>query len=218
MLGLLYPAVLGSVLFLWLGEAAKQVMLITSYFWLGSSYHFESLITVKFLLLLVTLSFYFCDFLYIYFTNDYKWWYFFCDLGFLVTLYFTMFSIHIDSTAPPNNTVIVICYALFMILYLGWDLSERRHSEGREKKYYERVVRWEYGSLLILAVFTPWTYLSSTSYLSWLVFAVLAVITSLFAKYACEKREFYTRSGPTLGDTVAIDEAADSKRSHQIKP
>ncbi len=185
MLGLIYPAVLGSILYFTLEAIAAQV---------SSPSPLTFTISVKFLLLFITAIFYVCDYLYITFTKEYRWWFFFCDLGFLITLYLTLMWIDLRSgDIQPKNRAILICYAMFLCLYWLWDWYEEKDStRAEEKKHFGRVMRWEKISLMgivaacISVSFWPNLYFKNT-----ITLLVLAVITVFFVKYTYEKKEFY---------------------------
>lgn len=85
--GLIYPAVLGSILYSALDEYAKQIRLLWHFIHYNESYGPDYLVTMQFSLLVITLVFYSCDFLYITFTNNYRRWLFILDLLFVLALY-----------------------------------------------------------------------------------------------------------------------------------
>jgi hypothetical protein len=196
MLGLIYPAVLGSILYLSLEEGAKQARSIWHLLYNHVPYDPSYIMTVKFFLLFVTLTFYSCDFLYITFTNNYRWWFFGLDLLFVLGLYSTAHFIHIDSNYAPQNVVILMFYEIFIILYFIWDLYEaRHHPAGKEKEHYLKVVKWEiavfFGLIpfIIIARICEQPKITSTATLVALVIATIS-----FAKYTLEKRTYYEKS------------------------
>src|SRR2546423_15065718 len=101
MLGLIYPAVLGTILY---------QMLFTLAHLLREQYPLSAIIYIKYTLLIISIGFYVCDYLNIVFTKRYYWWSFLCDLVFLLTLYATVIAIDVDNPATlPHNKVILLC-------------------------------------------------------------------------------------------------------------
>lgn len=189
MLGLIYPAVLGNIIYILLRFIFDQANTL-----LNNSHKFEWIVTAKFLLLIVTLAFYFCDYLYITFTNDFVKKFFWFDIVFILVLFCTIYLIHIDvPSVAPNNRWILICYFAFMFFYWMWDRYEKdRCNDDKEKDLYRRIIRWE---ILAMAGLLLWLGLSFIPkvgyYISEGIFIPLALITVYFAKYTSEKRRFY---------------------------
>ena len=187
MLGLVYPAVLGTVLYTVLGAALDPFLSVL----LGHS-RTVGAPWVKWVLLLTTVAFYCCDYLYIMFTRQFSVAFFLCDLVLLAGLYITVLTIDITTAVFPHRNLVLVaaCYLGFMVLYLMWDLFERFNTGDRaEQRFYNKVIYWESSSILIVV--------------AWLVFdnqrnALLAVllllITIRFAVLAMQKRVFYKES------------------------
>ena len=76
MLGLIYPAVLGTILYAVLGSALAPVLSIL----LGRSSGVIAVPWLKGILLLTTVAFYCCDYLYIMFTREFRPMFFLFDL------------------------------------------------------------------------------------------------------------------------------------------
>jgi hypothetical protein len=124
MLGLIYPAVLGTIMYSGLDSLFAQ-----RFRWSGT---FDCTIILKFLLLVVTLAFYICDYLYIIFTRNYRKKFFAYDLVFLFGLYLTVRVLHLPNQEPPLKApVIAGCYFVFMWLYYRWDRLERQAELNR---------------------------------------------------------------------------------------
>jgi hypothetical protein len=185
MLGLIYPAVLGSILYFAIQSVADQVF---------SNAPLTATITIKFILLFITTTFYITDYMYITFTNEYRSLFFLYDLGFLITLYLTFIFIDMrHGNIQPMNRAILICYAVFLGLYLLWDRSERDTlEEGKERNLFVKVVRWEKVSLIgIVVAFVVMSIWDYPTFKNLLTVIVLLAITVFFAKYTWEKKEFY---------------------------
>ena len=147
MIGLLYPAVLGNIIYI-IMTVVHQRSLYDS----GTNFN------LKFNVLIITTFFYLFDYLYIYFTKDFKWWMFLCDVAFVFILFFTYQNIHlptIPQDANPSIEIsnILICYLLFVALYFIWDCIEKKKStDAEEKKMYKWILVWEYCSAFLLIV------------------------------------------------------------------
>jgi len=89
-------------------------------------------------LLVISIAFYVFDYLYIVFTKRYYWWFFLCDIVFLLTLYVTVIAIDVDNPSSlPHNKVILLCFFIFLLFYLAWDGSEYLTlPRGNERDFY----------------------------------------------------------------------------------
>jgi hypothetical protein len=197
MLGLIYPAVLGSIIYLALTEVTEQAVALWGVF-SGQSYEASLIVSLKFLLLWVTLIFYCCDYLYLLFTNDFNLGFFLMDFVFIIALYATVLAIGIDGgEVPPKILLILACYTMFMLLYLGWDLFEKTRCSAAESGFYDSMIRWELWSLLGLGVLVAAKLISGWAHLHLatavelpIVVAALAIITYFFARHTWRKRLF----------------------------
>jgi len=146
MLGLIYPAVLGTILY---------ELLITFSHLLREQYPFNVIVCIKCALLIVSIGFYVCDYLYIVFSRRYYWWSFVCDLVFLISLYASVIAIDVDNpNRLPHNKVILLCYFISLLVYLAWDGYEFRSlPAGEEREFYRSVVCWELPWLFVIGVF-----------------------------------------------------------------
>src|SRR2546427_5131356 len=140
MLGLIYPAVLGTILY--------QLVFTVAHV-LREQYPLSAIIWIKWSLVVISIGFYVCDYLYIVFTKRYYWWSFLCDVVFLLALYSTVIAIDVDNPVrPPNHKVILLCYLIFLLVYLVWDGYEfHTLPRGRERNFYRAVVFWELPSV-----------------------------------------------------------------------
>ena len=146
MLNLIYPAVLGTILyqlFFTLGHLLRGQYPATAVLW------------IKWALVVISIGFYVCDYLYIIFTKRYYWWSFLCDIVFLLAFYAAVIAIDVDNPIrPPNHKVILLCYLIFLLVYLVWDGYEfLTLPGGKERRFYRAVVFWELPSLFIIGVF-----------------------------------------------------------------
>ena len=214
MLGLIYPAVLGSIIYLAMAEVTDQATALWTVFSTGQSYDPSLNVSLKFVLLGVTLVFYGCDYLYLLFTNNFNLGFFILDIIFIATLYVTVLCIGInDGEKTPQILGIIACYAVFMILYLGWDIFEKRRCTAAEKSFYRSVIVWELWSLGGLAVLGAtkltfgdrWRNLATGKAVELLVVVTaLAVVTYFFARHTWRKRLFLIA---TSSETKATEEA-----------
>ena len=191
MLGLIYPAVLGTVMY-----STLQVLVdpLTVKFSPGSCLVVaDSVLGLKLCFLLIAVAFYCFDYMYIMFTREFDWPFFLCDLAFLVILYITISAIGIGKEYLPQTQWILGCYAAFMILYLVWDSYEswrcrREGASAKEKRFYLGVIIWEMISLvvLIIGLFSLDQSLSSSR----IAIFMIALITGCFGWFAWHKKSF----------------------------
>lgn len=185
MLGLIYPAVLGTILYRLLEVAAH---IITREFPLNK------ILFIKVVLLLISTAFYVCDYLYLYFSTRYYSWFFMCDIIFLITLYSTVVAIDVDNPSSlPHNKIILLFYLVFLLVYLLWDLHEFRIlPPGSERGYFLRVVIWEGASVLLIATFLIVCFLWSNHFaISVLTLGLLLLVTVSFGCLVAKKRVIF---------------------------
>src|ERR1700716_181545 len=165
MLGLIYPAVLGTILY--------QLVFTIAHV-LREQYALSAIIWIKWTLVVISIGFYICDYLYIIFTKRYYWWSFLCDIVFLLALYATVIAIDVDNPRSlPHNRVILFCYFIFLLVYLIWDGYEFLSlPRGKEKTFYRGVVLWELPWLFVIGVFA----LISWSWVNSLLISILTII------------------------------------------
>jgi hypothetical protein len=145
MLGLIYPAVLGTILY---------QLLFTIAHVFREQYPLSVIVGIKWTLVVISIGFYVCDYLYIVFTKRYYAFAFLCDIIFLLALYATFIAIDVDNPRTmPHNKVILCCYFIFLLVYLIWDGYEfLTLPRGRERDFYRAVVFWELPWLLVIGV------------------------------------------------------------------
>src|SRR3979409_1342733 len=165
MVGLIYPAVLGTILY--------QLVFTIAHV-LRDQYPLNAIVWIKWTLVIISIGFYVCDYLYIVFTKRYYWWSFLCDVVFLLALYATVMAIDVDNPGSlPHNKVILFCYFIFLLVYLVWDGYEFLSlPRGKEKQFYRAVVLWELPWLFVIGVFA----LISWSWVNNLLISILTII------------------------------------------
>jgi len=146
MLGLIYPAVLGTILY---------QLFFTFAHVLREQIPLSAILLIKSALVIISIGFYVCDYLYIVFTKRYYAWAFLCDIVFLLALYATVIAIDVDNPRSlPHNKVILLCYFIFLLVYLAWDGYEfLALAPGKERDFYRSVVSWELPWLFVIGVF-----------------------------------------------------------------
>jgi len=194
MLELLYPAVLGAVLFAALDVADRADDSIVQHF--GGT--FDHVITLKLALLLVTALFYCCDYVYIMLTRNFRLKFFFYDCFFLLGLYITLAALHVvrerELSEVPECWVVAIVYIAFFLIYRKWDRFERRQTEDHDEQvFYAAVIRWENWSMgaLGLTLVTAGVYRQSSCPLL-LLLGVLFLSTCRCFQLVKRKRFFAT--------------------------
>jgi hypothetical protein len=191
MLGLIYPAVLGTILYQLLFTIAHVVR---------EQYPLSAIDWTKWTLVVISLGFYICDYLYIVFTKRYYWWAFLCDIAFLLTLYVIVIAIDVDNPYNlPHNRIILLCAFIFLLVYLIWDGYEfLTLPVGQERAFYRSVVFWELPSLIVIGVFGIislfWT---NQLMISILTTTILSIVTIWFGFLVSRMRRFHWRSSDT---------------------
>src|SRR6266850_4954838 len=184
MLGLIYPAVLGTILFQLL-EAFAHL--------LRGQYPLNAIICIKCALLIISIGFYVSDYFYIVFTKRYYWWSFLCDVVFLLALYAAVIAIDVDNpTSLPHNRVILFCYFIFLMVYLVWDGYEfLTLPRGKERDFYRSVVSWELPWLLVIGVFEIMAFVwNNHLMISILTIVILSMVTIWFGFLIGRMRKF----------------------------
>jgi hypothetical protein len=184
MLGLMYPAVLGTILY--------QLFFTIAHV-LREQYPLSAIVWIKWTLVVISIGFYVCDYLYIVFTKRYYWWSFVCDIVFLLAFYATVISIDVDNPRSlPHNKVILFCYFIFLLVYLVWDGYEFLSlPRGKEKDFYRAVVLWELPWLFAIGVFAliSWSWVNNLL-ISILTIIVLSSVTIWFGFLVSRMRKF----------------------------
>lgn len=186
MTGLLYPAVLGNIIYIILTVFENQ----SNY---GSGENFN----LKVSILIITTVFYLCDYLYIYFTHKFKWWMFLLDLFFVTFLFLTYQKLHLSTTEMEKSPEIlpILCfYLVFIFLYYIWDKIEHNNTESEgEKKMYKWVLIWEYFSFTLLLVNIAFQYFDNLipDYKNHFYVFSIGIITIMFLAIDIWKYKFW---------------------------
>jgi hypothetical protein len=188
MLGLIYPAVLGTILY--------QLFFTLAHI-LREQYPLNAIIYIKFALVFISVGFYVCDYLYIVFSKRYYWWAFICDLIFLLALYATVIAIDVDnSRSLPHNRVILLCYFIFLLVYLIWDGYEfLTVPAGEERDFYRSVVSWELPGLFVIGVFGILSFLwTNPLMISIGTIIILSIVTIWFGFLVSRMRTIHLKA------------------------
>jgi hypothetical protein len=177
MIGLIYPAVLGSIMYSFLGIILEALFRGASTGFLQQS-SFE--IVIKSLLLLTTLAFYGCDYCYTCWVAVYKKQFFILDLLVLASLYISILAINLNSTIQPTLELISVCYAFVLFFYFLWDFSEP--SREQHRRYFRLMRIWEISGIVLMILFLPAQrlVLSTTDLQNTVLCILLLVITIWF--------------------------------------
>jgi len=184
MLGLVYPAVLGTILyqlFFTIGHVLREQYPATAILW------------IKWTLVVISIGFYVCDYLYIIFTKRYYWWSFLCDIVFLLAFYASVIAIDVDNPVrPPIHKVILLCYLIFLLVYLVWDAYEfRTLPRGRERNFYRLVMFWELFGLFVIGGFEIIAFVSKNHFMiSIVTIIILSIVTIWFGFLVSRMRKF----------------------------
>lgn len=206
MLGLIYPAVLGTVMYSVLQVMADPLVVRLGFSASIPTEPSDPLVKIKVCLLLVTVLFYCFDYLYIMFTRNFNWLFFFCDIAFLVTLHVTVSAIGLGRPYPPQVLAILCCYTIFIVVYLIWDGYElwrcrTGHEVEGERAFYHGVIVWEVLSLIGLGL-GLWL-LDESLADAQIMLGTIAVVTGFFGYFALRKRKF-------MADSAAHNTAAQA--------
>lgn len=189
MLGLIYPAVLGTVMYGGLQATIEPILVILTGG--ASTAHQDPHLYIKAALLAVTITFYLADYLYIVFTKTFGWLFFVFDVGFLITLYVTVsvIGLTVGSTRPPHYPTILGCFFVFMVLYFVWDTIEWwRSFETKEREWYPRMLIWELASMA--GLWSAWYWGIPRKEAGLIIVLVLILITSAFWVLTLQKGRF----------------------------
>jgi hypothetical protein len=151
MLEQIYPAVLGSFVFLVFETGLKQITSFISNVINGVVIYPEPLLRTKFCLVLTAVFFYFADYYYIKLTQVYRVVFFVFNLIFAFTLLATVKFTNLDTNEAPDVNSIALSYFIFIIFYLVWDIVEWKTCAKRDRKLYLCVIAWEILSLIFFA-------------------------------------------------------------------
>jgi hypothetical protein len=184
MLGLIYPAVLGTILY--------QLVFTIAHV-LRGQYPLGGIVWIKWTLVVISIGFYVCDYLYIFFTKRYYWWSFLCDVVFLLALYATVIAIDVDNPRSlPHNKVILLCYFIFLLVYLVWDGYEfLTLARGKGRDFYRAVVFWELAGLFVIGVLEIIALVWNNHFIiSILTIIIISIVTIWFGFLIGRMRKF----------------------------
>ncbi len=184
MLGLIYPAVLGTILY--------QLFFTLAHV-LRDQIPLSAILLIKSALVVISIGFYVCDYLYIVFTKRYYVWAFLCDIVFLLALYATVIAIDVDNPRSlPHNKVILLCYFTSLLVYLAWDGYEfLALAPGKERDFYRSVVSWELPWLFVIGVFEIVALLWNNHFMiSIVTIIILSILTVWFGFLVSRMRKF----------------------------
>jgi len=195
MQNLIYPAVLGSILY-----TAVQVIitpLVAAFArWRHLDVVYESNAVawspVKVAFLLLVLVFYHCDYFYLAYTKAFTGWFFAADLVFVVAMYVTLVAINPLSSKPPVTELIAEASLVFTAIYFAWDAYEFKRSPS-ERRFYWVVLGWEFISFVALLghlIGRP-AVLAGTAPLLWILFTS----TSFFIGIVVKKKRLFEHAG-----------------------
>ncbi len=204
MLNQIYPAVLGSIVFIAFGAIHAQLVILFNN-GIDCFNLYDADTAWRFGILGVTIAFYLTDYYYLNYTRNYGPLFFAFSLVFLLTMFFTVGSLHFnivgigDATLELDGKKKVVevsflslpaAFLVFMFLYLIWDIIEFKTARGDERSFYKCVIVWEVLSIVAL-LFN--LFLKSRG----LLLATLMVITMFFICITVYKRKF-TKLKPLL--------------------
>ena len=187
MLGLIYPAVLGTVIY---------QLIFTIAHVLREQYPLSAIVWIKWTLVVISIGFYVCDYLYIVFTKRYYWWSFLCDVVFLLALYATVIAIDVDNPRSlPHNKIVLLSYFIFLFVYLLWDGYEfLTLPPGHEQTFYRSVVSWELPWLFVIGVFEILAlFWNNHLMISVLTIVILSMVTICFGFLVSRMRNIHLR-------------------------
>lgn len=143
--GLLYPAVLGSLVYSFLEIVIPSLASdVPSGFLQGS----RSLVGIKLLLFLITVGFYCADYIYSSWVAVFRYQFFLLDVVVVLGLYLSVHFINLSSTRPPALAAVGVCFALILACYWLWDRFEPKRQE--HKRFYSRMLMWQMSSFAML--------------------------------------------------------------------
>lgn len=191
-LELIYPAVLGGVLYFALDFVSLVANTVTRPAFCHGDWDYN--LVLKCTLLVSTLVFYGCDYTYTMLTPDFEVLFFVFDCIFLAGLYATIVRMRVKEcnlNLQPEVRSIAVLFATFMVSYYLWDLFEYRRKSGREKDFFHKMMWWEAQSLCgfasVVVALTLWP---ANSFVTVAFAFILAASTIRFFFLVRKKRVF----------------------------
>jgi hypothetical protein len=192
-IGLIYPAVLGSIIYSLYDILGLSIFEHTAKGYLQGSYE---VIICKSFLFLLTIVFYCLDFLYSVFTKNFRWLFFGCDIGILLSIVLVFKAIDIHSAEYPLNWLALLGYFGFMSAYFIWDWNEKAESDD-EGNFLKKMIRWEiifggiFLALFALCLFDNWILKIGNYLWTFLTILAIGIATGIGIPLVLKKRELY---------------------------
>jgi hypothetical protein len=195
MTGLIYPAVLGTILFVFLQVTVTPIVAAAaaSFGWdVAFDPVTKALDWQKDGFLIVMLLFYHCDYFYIAYTKVFTVAFFVADFFFVAAMYVTLVAINPFSAKPVVPALIAFASLVFVILYLAWDVYEHHHATGDDERgFYRFVVAWEIlSAVALLGNLFAWPRVLAGR---GALLAILAASTVVFGVLVHWKKKFFER-------------------------
>jgi hypothetical protein len=94
---------------------------------------------------------------------------------------------------PPPHKVVLLCYFIFLLVYLLWDSYEfLTLSRGHERDFYRSVVSWELPWLFVIGVFEIVALIwANHLVISVLTIVILSVVTIWFGFLVSRMRKLF---------------------------
>ena len=147
MVGLLYPAILGSLVFSFLEIVIPGLSSgVPAGFLQGAT----SAVGIKIVLFLITVIFYCADYVYSSWVAVFRYQFFLLDLIVITVLYRSVYAINLGSNKPPSVASIVVCFVIILACYFSWDFFEPNKSQHR--RFYSLMRIWQVSSIALLVV------------------------------------------------------------------
>ena len=197
-IGLVYPAVLGSIFYSIFALAAEYAVSgVASGFLAGSA----SEISVKAGFVLLVLNFFFCDYIYSSWTAPFRVHFMILNLLVLVCLYVAFVGANTGGVGAPNLDLLSLAFGSAFLIYAAWDIFDRSlHQSG---KYRQQMKAWEWIS--VVAVSVSWILAESFAWVARNHVGILLVVllgsNILFWRLLVLKRRVL-RSSPSGGRSI----------------
>ena len=147
MVGLLYPAILGSLVFSFLEIVIPGLSSGAPGGFLQGA---PSAVGIKLILFLATVTFYCADYVYSSWVALFRYQFFLLDLIVIGVLYRSVYAINLSSNKPPSFASIVVCFLIILACYVFWDFFEP--NKERHTRFYSLMKVWQASSLALLVV------------------------------------------------------------------
>ncbi|MCP4607237.1 MAG: hypothetical protein GY845_00790 [Planctomycetes bacterium] len=182
LIGLIYPAVLGSIIYALMGDIVDFVTVNKNTALLSLPFK-DILPKISFYLLIV--SFFCCDYVYSSWVKPFRVPFFLLDIFVMVALYIMVIFIKISSAAQPSTVVISLAYACVLFLYFIWDFFEPQRNDY--PRYYLEMRIWQVTSFICLLLYILFYRGHSSAIL--LLISILLIIDIWFWRLLWLKRK-----------------------------